>query len=108
MTNFEAISADLYPYDVPASLIEMKCIDEGVDQQAAYSAEGRQPVARATLAILRNLLVLKSESNGGFSRTYGTDELRERISALAGECGPNASADNSGSRTPATDLSASC
>lgn len=65
MTNFDAISSDLYPYDVPEFLIEKKCIEEGVDVQADYSADNKLPVAKATIAILRNLIVLKSESNGG-------------------------------------------
>lgn len=81
MTNLEAISADLYPFDVPESLIEKKCIEEGLDVQADYSAYDKLPVAKATIAILRNLIVLKSESNGGISQSY--DNVKERIFDIA-------------------------
>ena len=105
MTNLEAISADLYPFDVPESWIEKKCIEEGVDVQANYSADDKLPVAKATIAILRNLIVLKSESNGGISQSYGTDELKERIFGLAKENGLDDIADEFDSRSTITDVS---
>lgn len=85
MTNLEAISADLYPFDVPESLIKKKCIEEGLDVQADYSAYDKLPVAKATIAILRNLIVLKSESNGGIGQSY--DDVKERIFGIAKENG---------------------
>ena len=70
MTNFEAISASLYPYDVDPFLKEKTCIDEGIDAQADYTVTDKISVAKATIAILRNLIVLASESNGGYSLSY--------------------------------------
>ena len=67
MKNFEAISASLYPYDVDPFLKEKACIDEGIDTQADYTVTDKISVAKATIAILRNLIVLASESNGGYS-----------------------------------------
>lgn len=64
MKNFEAISASLYPYDVDPFLKEKACIDEGIDTQADYTVTDKISVAKATIAILRNLIVLASESNG--------------------------------------------
>lgn len=86
MTNFEAISASLYPYDVDPSLKEKACIDEGIDAQANYTVTDKISVAKATIAILRNLIVLASESNGDYSLSY-TDKLKERIFNLARENG---------------------
>lgn len=79
MKNFEAISASLYPYDVDPFLKEKACIDEGIDTQADYTVTDKISVAKATIAILRNLIVLASESNGGYSLSY-TDKLEKRIS----------------------------
>lgn len=76
---FEAISASLYPYDVDPFLKEKACIDEGIDTQADYTVTDKISVAKATIAILRNLIVLASESNGGYSLSY-TDKLEKRIS----------------------------
>ena len=103
MTNLEAISADLYPFDVPESLIEKKCIEEGLDVQADYSAYDKLPVAKATIAILRNLIVLKSESNGGISQSY--DDVKERIFDLAKENGLDDIADEFDNRSRIIDAS---
>ena len=85
MKNFEAISASLYPYDVDPFLKEKACIDEGIDTQADYTVTDKISVAKATIAILRNLIVLASESNGGYSLSY-TDKLETRIFNIAKEC----------------------
>ena len=84
MKNFEAISASLYPYDVDPFLKEKACIDEGIDTQADYTVTDKISVAKATIAILRNLIVLASESNGGYSLSY-TDKLEKRIFHIAKE-----------------------
>ena len=86
MKNFEAISASLYPYDVDPFLKEKACIDEGIDTQADYTVTDKISVAKATIAILRNLIVLASESNGGYSLSY-TDKLAKRIFHIAKENG---------------------
>ena len=86
MKNFEAISASLYPYDVDPFLKEKACIDEGIDTQADYTVTDKISVAKATIAILRNLIVLASESNGGYSLSY-TDKLEKRIFHIAKETG---------------------
>ena len=86
MTNFEAISASLYPYDVDPFLKEKASIDEGIDAQADYTETDKISVAKATIAILRNLIVLASESNGGYSLSY-TDKLEKRIFHIAKENG---------------------
>lgn len=81
-----AISASLYPYDVDPFLKEKACIDEGIDTQADYTVTDKISVAKATIAILRNLIVLASESNGGYSLSY-TDKLEKRIFHIAKENG---------------------
>ena len=86
MKNFEAISASLYPYDVDPFLKEKACIDEGIDTQADYTVTDKISVAKATIAILRNLIVLASESNGGYSLSY-TDKLEKRLFHIAKENG---------------------
>lgn len=87
MTNFEAISTELYPFEVPDTLIEKKCIEAALDAQDDYSIDNQTSVAKGTIAILRNLIELNSESNGGYALSYDTDKLKERIFFLAKDNG---------------------
>lgn len=105
MTTFEAISASLYPYDVDPFLKEKACIDEGIDVQADYTVANKISVAKATIAILRNLIVLASESNGGYSLSYNTDGLKERIFNLAKDNGLTDIAEEFDTRSKITDIS---
>ena len=104
MKNFEAISASLYPYDVDPFLKEKACIDEGIDTQADYTVTDKISVAKATIAILRNLIVLASESNGGYSLSY-TDKLEKRIFHIAKENGLDDIAEEFDTRSKITDIS---
>ena len=87
MTNLEAISASLYPYDVDQFLKEKACIDEGIDAQAGYTVTDKISVATAAIAIMQNLIVLTNESNGGYSLSNITDGLKELIFYLSKENG---------------------
>lgn len=87
MTNYEAISARLYPYDVDDALIHISCMDAGLSPTDEYSVTAKKSVAKATIDVLKQLVVLASESNGGFSLGYNIAELRSRIHALAKENG---------------------
>jgi hypothetical protein len=83
MTNYEAISAMLYPYDVDKTLIEKQCIDFEVASEDVYDKSIKDTIARITIAILRNLLVLSSESDSGYSLSYSIEGLKKRIAAIA-------------------------
>ncbi len=88
MTNFEAISARLYPYNVDDNLIAVACVDAGLEAEAEYWGQtGKIPVAKATIDILKQLIVLSSENNGGYALGYDVDMLRKRIYALAKDNG---------------------
>lgn len=104
MTNLEAISASIYPYDVDPFLKEKACIDEGIDAQADYTVDDKISVAKATIAILRNLIVLASESNGGYLLSY-TDKLKERIFNIARENGLDDIAEEFDTRSKIIDIS---
>lgn len=87
MTNYEAISAAVYPYDVDCRLINKSCVDNNIDPDAEYWGEDRKSIALAAISILRALVSLSSESNGGFSLSYDADMLKERIVGIAKENG---------------------
>lgn len=87
MTNFDAISARLYPYNVDNNLVAIACLDAGLGADDKYSASNKPLVARAAIDILKQLIVLSSESNGGYALGYNTDELRDRIYDLAKDNG---------------------
>lgn len=84
MTNFDAISARLYPYNVDDNLIAVACVDAGLDAEAEYRGPmDKISVAAATIDVLKQLIVLSSESNGGYALGYDVNKLCERIYALA-------------------------
>ena len=84
MTNYDAITSSLYPYDVDDLLIEKTCIDMGVIATSDYDASMRESIAKITISILRDILCnLSSESNGGYSLSYDTNKLKERIYNIA-------------------------
>lgn len=87
MTNYEAISAMLYPYDVEPMLIHKHCIDYNIEGDDMYEASQSGAVAKISIAILRNLLVLSSESDSGYSLSYSIDGLKKRIIAIAKDNG---------------------
>lgn len=87
MTNFDAISARLYPYNVDDSLVAIACLDAGLGTDDEYGAASKPLVVRAAIDILKQLIVLSSESNGGYSLGYNVEELRRRIHALAKDNG---------------------
>ena len=54
MTNFEAISARLYPYNVDDNLIAVACEDAGLDAEVEYRSQtDKISVAKATIDILK-------------------------------------------------------
>ena len=84
MTNYDAIASSLYPYDVDTLTIEKYCIDMDVDKDDNYDASMRETIARITVLILRDILYnLSSESNAGYSLSYDTNKLKERIYNMA-------------------------
>ena len=87
MTNFEAISARLYPYNVDDSLIAVACLDAELKTEDEYANGNKVSVVKASIDVLKQLIVLSSESNGGYSLGYDTDELRRRIHDIAKDNG---------------------
>lgn len=87
MTNFEAISARLYPYNVDDNLIVVACLDAELKTEDEYATGNKVSVAKASIDVLKQLIVLSSESNGGYSLGYDTDELRRRIHDIAKDNG---------------------
>lgn len=87
MTNYEAISAKLYPYNVDDGLIQVSCMDAGLTPTDEYFVVEKKSIAKATIDVLKQLVVLSSESNGGYSLGYNVDELRRRIHEVAKDNG---------------------
>lgn len=58
MTNYEAISARLYPYDVDDALIHISCMNAGLSPTDEYSVTAKKSVAKATIDVLKQLVVL--------------------------------------------------
>lgn len=84
MTNYDAIASSLYPYDVDDILIEKYCIDAGINKDNEYNASQKECIAKITVDILREILYnLSSESNAGYSLSYDTNKLKERIYNIA-------------------------
>lgn len=88
MTNYDAIASSLYPYDVDNLVIEKYCVDMEVAMEDYYESSMREKIARITVSILRDILYnLSSESNAGYSLSYDTNKLKERIYNIAKDNG---------------------
>lgn len=85
MTNFEAISAEIYPYNVDDNLISKACLDNNINEEKDYDKSQKSSIAMSAVDILKKLIVLSSESNGGFGLSYDTDKIKERIYNIAVE-----------------------
>ena len=77
----------LYPYDVEPMLVQKHCIDNNIIDDDEYDATLKAEIARITIAILNNLLVLSSESDSGYSLSYSSEGLKKRIVSIAKENG---------------------
>lgn len=86
MTNLEAISQELYPYDVNEQLIVKRCMDYGINAESEYLSDNKSAIAQVVISILRkNLIALQSENNGGYSLAYR--EISTMIKNIAKENG---------------------
>lgn len=105
MTNFEAISASLYPFSVDDALIRKVCIDNSLNSEDEYSGSNKQEIAVCSINILKMLVVLSSESNGGYSLSYNTDQVKQRIWSIAHDNGLADIAEEFESRSVIIDVS---
>mgnify|MGYP001629982962 CR=1 FL=1 len=105
MTNFEAISAELYPYNVDDSVIRKACINCTLDPEGSYHPSNDVGIAKSTIKILQMLICLASEGNGGYSLGYDADKLKERIFILASDNGLSDIADEFDIRSSISDAS---
>lgn len=87
MTNFEAISARLYPYNVDDNLINVACEDVSLPVDGKYVPGNKPAAIKATIDVLKQLIVLASENNGGYSLGYDPYKLSQRIYNLAKDNG---------------------
>lgn len=85
MTNYEAAKADLLQYTASKASIQKRMFDAGMDPGEKYSIANKQSVAKVVIGILRGLLSLSSESEGGFSQSYNRKGLEDYIKSYANE-----------------------
>ena len=81
MTNKEALIAAIKPYETEAGTIEKTLIDAGIDQTAEYL--DRKAIDLCAIEILQAMMSLSSESEGGFSRSYDSKGIKQRLLYLA-------------------------
>ena len=62
-------------------------MDAELPADEEYAPGNKVSVAKAAIDILKQLVVLTSEGNGGYSFGYNAEELRRRIHALAKDNG---------------------
>lgn len=86
ITKFDALIGELEPYTSSPASMTKSLLDAGVqDPEEEYTAEDKRTVAKATIAILKKLIVLSSDSLGKSSQGYNVDKLEKRIKLLAKE-----------------------
>lgn len=83
MTNYEAIQADLLTYTVSRLKIEKELGRVGLKPDDPYSVDNDKTLGSIVIDLLRGLLILKSESEGGLSEAYDVDKLKDYILVYA-------------------------
>jgi len=78
MTNLEALIAEIEPYTVSQNTAIRALVKADLVYSDTTSSDDDTAIATATVDCLSKLLVLGSESEGGFSQVY-TDALKRRI-----------------------------
>lgn len=86
MTISEALTVAVQVPGIDSNTIEKACIDAGLDSAGTYSASQSNDVDKATVNVLKSLLV-SSESEGGYSYNISADTLNRRIDQLERELG---------------------
>ena len=93
LTKYEALIAELEPYTPAQATIKKALFDVDVeDVDSAYIPKtDKVTIAKAAVIILKQLVVLSSDSLGKSSQGYNVDMLRKRIKDLCSENGLEAS-----------------
>ena len=88
MTLYEAVKSELLQYSASRGSIEKALADAELGATDNYNpAEHKTAVAKVVITILRRLLSLSSESEGGFSQAYSIDGLKKYLKLFAAENG---------------------
>ena len=89
LSKLNALIGELEPYTPSGAALRKALADAGVsDPDANYVAsEDKRTIAIATIAVLKKLIVLSSDSLGKSSQGYNVDKLEKRIKALCAENG---------------------
>lgn len=88
MNLYEAVKAELLQYTASRSTIDKALADAGLESSDIYKpADHKTAVATVVVSILRRLLSLQSESEGGFSQSYSIDGLKKYLKLYAAENG---------------------
>lgn len=88
MNIIEAIATEIEPYEQSMASMEKGLIDAGFRftpyaPTDEYNSEASKTVALASMLCLSKMLSLSSENAGGFSQSYDTKLLKERIKSIA-------------------------
>lgn len=92
MNIIEAIATEIEPYEQSMASMEKGLIDAGFRftpyaPTDEYNSEARKTVAFASILCLSKMLSLSSENAGGFSQSYDTKRLEDRIKSIAESAG---------------------
>lgn len=92
LTVYEALLGELESYSPSSPTLKKALIDVGLkDFSAEYAPETHQKlVIKAAIKVLRQLIVLSSDSQGKSAQSYN-NKLESRIKALCAEIGEDAS-----------------
>lgn len=93
LTKYDALIGELEPYTPSRLTLTKALMDAKVgDMEAEYDPDtDKKAVAIAAIKVLRQMIVLSSDSLGKSSQGYSVDMLEKRIKALCNENGLDAS-----------------
>lgn len=88
MTLYEAVKSELLQYSASKGSIEKALTDAGLGASDTYDPTAHKTaVAKVVITILRRLLSLSSENEGGFSQSYSIEGLKKYLKLYAAENG---------------------
>ncbi len=93
MTILEAVISEITPYTVEVLVVQKAILDHSLVETDTYTATNVQKteVAKCAVTVLKKMISMTSESEGGFTVQYDVNALQKRISDITSEYGLSSS-----------------
>lgn len=91
MTNLDALRAELDPFTLSNDKMELKLLKSGVDPNVDFLLKNSKEISKAACSLLVDCKQMSSISEGGYSITYDSKAVDDKIISICKEAGIDAS-----------------